>query len=402
MVGSEPDPELFRTVIGGAIEKSQRMSGGSPVRAYGEMVDVLCREGNFVAAFEVEELWNELASVHRFALLCGYGMGSFSEATDAGRFQEVCSRHARVMPTERSPEIDDETVCFREIARLQQRARALETEIAARRDLEQALCQARADRDHVRAERERFAERERGARAEAERDSLLKEEFLRLLSHELRTPLNAILGWTHIAIDSKLDEPATRHALSIIDRNAHLQRRVIEDLLDVSRITSGSLRIGADPVGLASVVRAALGSIRSAAQAKDIEVVLQLDDPSGAVSGDYFRLRQVVWNLLSNAVKFTPRGGSVHVLVDRVEADVRLVVRDSGRGIGSEFLPHVFDRFRQEDTGTTRRYGGLGLGLAIVRHLVEAHGGTVSADSAGEGHGATFTVILPLRSSSLV
>ncbi len=245
-------------------------------------------------------------------------------------------------------------------------------------------------------EREELLLREREARKEAEIASRAKDEFLGTLSHELRTPLNAIFGWTRILSTGGLDEETFSRAVETIERNAKLQARLIDDMLDVSRIISGKLRLDAQPVDLTSVINAAVDTSRPAADAKDIRVQVVLDFGAGAILGDPVRLQQVIWNLLSNAIKFTPKGGRVQIQLERVNSHVEITVSDTGTGIDQEFLPHVFERFRQADSSITRRHGGLGLGLAIVRHLVELHGGTVSASNRGEGQGAVFLVTLPL------
>jgi|GEM_PF-512499 len=242
----------------------------------------------------------------------------------------------------------------------------------------------------------RLYEREQRARAEAETANRLKDDFLATLSHELRTPLTAVLGWTRMLRTGQLDAAATARALEVVQRNAEAQSQLIDDLLDVSRITSGKLRLDVRAVDVADVVAAAVDSVRPAAETKGVRLQSVLDPGAGPVSGDPERLQQVVWNLLTNAIKFTPRGGLIQVRLARVGSDVTLVVSDTGQGIRPELLPHVFDRFRQADSASTRAHGGLGIGLALVKHLVEAHGGTVHADSAGPGQGATFTVRLPI------
>jgi PAS domain S-box-containing protein len=249
---------------------------------------------------------------------------------------------------------------------------------------------------HDVTERRQALAREKEARKEAEEANRLKDEFLSTLSHELRTPLTSIIGWAKLLRTGELDETRRAQALETIGRNARSQAQLIDDLLDVSRIITGKLRIDMRPVEPASVVEAAVDSIRPAAAAKGIALELQLDRRWGLVSGDPNRLQQVIWNLLSNAVKFTRGGGHVGVRLVGSDSDVEISVTDTGYGISPDFLTHVFDRFRQADGSTTRTHGGLGLGLAIVRHIVEMHGGTVSAESDGEGHGATFRVKLPL------
>jgi CheY-like chemotaxis protein/nitrogen-specific signal transduction histidine kinase len=240
------------------------------------------------------------------------------------------------------------------------------------------------------------------ARQEAENANRTKDEFLATLSHELRTPLNAILGWSRLVMDGRLSEEEKRQGLEVIQRNADLQARLVEDILDVSRIITGKLRLDVHELNLAAVIEGAVGSVRPAAQAKEIRLQQVLDSGASLVSGDPNRLQQVVWNLLTNALKFTPKGGWVQIRLERVNSHVEIVVSDNGTGITPETLPYIFERFRQADQSFTRNYGGLGLGLAIVRHIVEMHGGTVEAQSPGVGQGSTFTVKLPLLAARSV
>lgn len=230
----------------------------------------------------------------------------------------------------------------------------------------------------------------------AQEANRLKDEFLATVSHELRTPLTAILGWASMLRTNSLEQASVQQALETIERNAKNQKQIIEDLLDVSRIITGKLRLEISPVKLAPLIEAAVEAVRPAVEAKGVRLQRVLDTGVGHVSGDPARLQQVVWNLLSNAIKFTPRGGRIQIRLERINAHAEIAVSDTGQGINHKFLPFVFDRFRQADSTTTRKHGGLGLGLAIVRHLVELHGGTVRAESAGEGQGSTFTVALPL------
>lgn len=248
------------------------------------------------------------------------------------------------------------------------------------------------------AEEQRAAllEAERAARNEAERAGQMKDEFLATLSHELRTPLNAILGWSQVlSLRAPTGEELTE-GLRTIERNARAQTQIIEDLLDMSRIISGKVRLHMQRVSLAPIVQASIDTVKPAMDAKGVTVEVVLDQVTGVVSGDHNRLQQVFWNLLTNAVKFTPRNGTVRITLKRVNSHFEVVVSDSGEGIGAEFLPRVFDRFRQADASTTRRHGGLGLGLAIVKQIVDLHGGRVSAMSEGIGKGATFSVALPM------
>lgn len=253
------------------------------------------------------------------------------------------------------------------------------------------------DRKQVEEEQEKLLTEEQAAREAAERANRIKDEFLAVLSHELRSPLNPILGWTKLLQMHQFDKTKTAEALATIERNAKLQTQLIDDLLDVAKILRGKLSLNMTSVNLAFVIEAAIETVRTAAAAKSISLHPVLSN-IGQVSGDAARLQQVVWNLLSNAIKFTTSGGRVEIQLDRVDNQAEIMVRDTGRGISPDFLPHIFESFRQEDASITRKYGGLGLGLAIVRQLVETHGGTIRADSPGEGLGATFTVRLPLLS----
>lgn len=259
-----------------------------------------------------------------------------------------------------------------------------------------------AERLRAEAEREALLAREKVLRAEAEELSRLKDEFLATMSHELRTPLNAIFGWITLLRTRRLDEATQERALETIERNARAQKRLIEDLLDVSRIVTGKVALELVTVDPRRVVEAALETMHPAAQAKGLKILPLLDTGAGTVRGDFARLQQVVCNLLSNAIKFTDAGGHVEVCLARRNGEVEISVADSGQGIKPEFLPLVFDRFRQEDGSISRRHGGLGLGLAIVRHLVELHAGSVDAQSAGEGKGARFIVRLPVREATLM
>jgi signal transduction histidine kinase len=259
-----------------------------------------------------------------------------------------------------------------------------------------------AERLRAEAEREALLAREKVLRAEAEELSRLKDEFLATMSHELRTPLNAIFGWITLLRTRRLDEATEERALETIERNARAQKRLIEDLLDVSRIVTGKVALELVTVDPRRVVEAALETMHPAAQTKGLKIVPLLDIGAGTVRGDFARLQQIVCNLLSNAIKFTDSGGQLEVCLARRNGEVEISISDSGQGIKPEFLPLVFDRFRQEDGSISRRHGGLGLGLAIVRHLVELHAGSVDAQSAGEGKGAKFIVRLPAREASLL
>jgi signal transduction histidine kinase/CheY-like chemotaxis protein len=263
-----------------------------------------------------------------------------------------------------------------------------QVEIARRTRVEESLRQAEIERTLL-------LERERIARTEAEAANRLKDEFLATLSHELRSPLNAIVAWSHILRDPGLDPVTVSRAVEAIDRNARAQAQLVADILDVSRIVTGKFHLQMAPVALAAVIESAADTVRPAARARAIRLEVSIDPRADLVSGDAGRLQQVIWNLLSNAIKFTASGGRVQVRLENAGSNVELTVTDDGPGIDPGFLPHVFERFRQADSSSTRSHGGLGLGLAIVRHLVELHGGTVAAHNRPDGPGAVFRVRLP-------
>ncbi len=244
-------------------------------------------------------------------------------------------------------------------------------------------------------EREILLDSERAARTEAERANRVKDEFLATVSHELRTPLNAILGWAQILVRSPNNAAEVLEGMEVIERNAMLQAQLIEELLDTSRIISGKLRLDLRPIDPAGIIESAIASVQPSAEEKGIHIQKHIN-ATGTISGDSSRVQQILWNLLSNAVKFTPSGGKVIVTVRRLNRSLEIQVADTGRGLSPDFVPHVFERFRQADGSTTRSHGGLGLGLAIVKHLVELHGGTARAESPGENRGTTFVITFPV------
>jgi PAS domain S-box-containing protein len=256
-----------------------------------------------------------------------------------------------------------------------------------------------SERKAVEARERRALRQAEIAREQAEAASRSKDEFLATISHELRTPLTAVLGWVRMLGTGELDAAAQRKAMDVIERNVKSQAQLIEDLLDISRIISGKLRIELKPIEPSAIVTAALDVLRPAAELKGIRVQTVMDSSAGPVQGDFQRLQQVVWNLLSNAIKFTPKGGRVHVEVNRDGSQVQISVKDTGAGISKDFLPYIFNRFSQADSSTTRAHGGLGVGLAITKSIMELHGGSISVSSPGEGQGATFTVRLPLAAT---
>ncbi len=381
MVGDRPHAGRFAQAVGSVLARASA-DGRRRVRIFGEMVALLWAEGNYDAALRLEEFWNDLHRTRPFTLFCAYPMQGFGGEARARGLGDVCTMHARLIPAESYSAIPEAGERLRTIIELQQKARTLEAEIAERREAEEQLRAALA--------------REQAARADAEEADRLKEEFLATASHELRTPLTAILGWSQLLRQGQLDKAGTARAVETIERNARAQAQLVEDILDVSRVITGNLRLDIAPVDVAAVINTVIDSVQLAADAKNIQLSVAFDPSVRHVSGDAGRLQQVVWNLLSNAVKFTPDGGRVAVRLERAGAHAQLTVSDNGCGFSPAFTPYLFDRFRQADGSSTRRHGGLGLGLAIVRHLVELHGGTVHAESHGEGRGATFSVTLPL------
>jgi signal transduction histidine kinase/ActR/RegA family two-component response regulator len=382
MVDGAPDAGRFSEILTHMI--TQTGENRSCVRVFGEMVALLWADGNRSGAIRLEELWNDLHNSHPFSLFCAYPINGFGGETLAKPLGEVCATHSRVIPAESYTALEDADERLRAVLELQQKAKWLEAEILERKHVEERLRISLAQ--------------EQIAREEAESANRMKDEFLATVSHELRTPLNAIMGWSHVLLSSRIDEATATRAVETIERNARSQAQLIEDILDVSRAITGKLRLNIASVDMASVINAAIDSVRLAADSKNIHLAVILDPAARHTSGDSNRLQQVVWNLVSNAIKFTPSGGQVEVRLERADSDVQITVSDTGQGIESDLLPFVFDRFRQGDGGSTRRHNGLGLGLAIVRHLVELHGGTVQAESSGEGLGSRFTIRLPLAS----
>jgi PAS domain S-box-containing protein len=517
MVGDEPDWSLFERHVGSVVEKVARGRKAGCVRAYGEMVDLLVREGKPDAAIRLEEMWNELAKTHGFSLLCTYVMGSFLREEHAEHFRKICDTHSFVLPAEGYATLSTDEARAREVGRLQQRAQALEAEVEQRKLLERQLCAAMKSlrereeelRDHLenaiegmhrvgpdgiilwankaemdmlgyshdeyvghpiaefyvdrsaiddilsrlrageevrdfeaelrckdgsvrhvlvhsnvlwrdgefihtrcftrdftdRKRAEEMAEIERGRLAEIaselENANRTKDDFLATVSHELRTPLNAILGWVRMLRGGILPEEKRDRALETIERNANAQTQLIEDLLDVSRIISGKLRLEVGKVDVPRLVEEAVEAVRPTATSKSIALTHSIEPDVEKIVGDGDRLQQVVWNLLTNAVKFSSPGKSVHVDVRRRDAVIEIAVIDEGQGIEPGVAELIFERFRQADASPSRKHGGLGLGLAIVRHIVELHGGHVRVESEGLGKGSTFTVSLPSSSRRL-
>jgi signal transduction histidine kinase len=372
VVDGMPEPGRFAEIFGGLV--GQAATSGRPVRVFGEMVALLWAAGNYAGTVQLEALWNGLRETHPFVLFCAYPITGLDGEALAQPFSDVCLAHAHLIPAESYTALPGPDERTRAIIGLQQKARLLEQELAARA---QSLA------------------RERTARAEAEHANRLKDEFLATVSHELRTPLTTIIAWAQRLRKGNHGEATLARGLEVIERNAKAQARLVEDILDVSQVITGKLRLDSGPVDAIAVISAAIDAVQGAADAKGIQLAMTLDPAARRIAGDAHRLQQILWNLLSNALKFTPPGGRVEVRLERAGADVEISVSDTGEGIAPEALPFIFDHFRQADSTSTRRHGGLGLGLAIVRHLVELHGGTVRAESAGAGQGATFTIRLP-------
>lgn len=369
-----PNAAKFKKVIGSLIRRAA--AGGRPVRVFGEVMALLAAGGRYEDAVRVEDFWNDLANEIQFTRFCAYPTKSFDGDNLAEPMRQVCGTHSRVIPAESYSGIENEDERLRAIAMLQQRASVLETEIA---------------------ERKRLFMLEQRARAEAERANRMKDEFLATLSHELRTPLNAIIGWASMLDKETLDPAMYEKAVDSIRRNAKIQAQLVEDILDVSRMITGNLRLQIAEADAVSIINNAIDSVLPGARAKEIHIEVTLDPSVRHIHCDSERLQQAVWNLLSNAVKFTGEGGEIEVSLEPEDGDIRIEVRDNGCGVAPEYLPLIFDRFCQVDGSQTRRIGGLGLGLAIVKCVAELHGGSASAESEGVGFGSTFSIVIPMH-----
>ncbi len=382
LVDDVVDEARFETIARDALDHLPR--GGGPVRAFGETAAVLAREGRHDAARQLEALWNRLARRWQVPMLCAYPLRTFSRIADSVAFSRICDEHTQVIPAETYRAEADERNRLRLIAQLQQQAEALQASLASRSAGRTRTSERNFDD---------LLEREQDAHAQADARRA-KDEFLLTVSHELRTPLNALLGWIRMLRADVLSPDKAAHALEVIERNAQMQARVVEELLDVSRIVTGRVHLYIQQVDGGAIVRSVVESLRAVAEAKQIAIDVATGPDAAKMSADPDRWRQIVWNLVSNAVKYTSRGGRVSLRLDRDGTETQLVVRDTGIGIRPELLPYVFDRFSRT-LRTLATDGGLGLGLAISRHLVELHGGSIAAHSEGTGRGATFTVRLP-------
>src|SRR5258708_4436680 len=343
MVGELADRGRFVRVVGGIIERAAR--GRGELRIFGEMVALLWEAGNYEGAIRLEDLWNDLQKTHPFSLFCAFPMNQSDGAARIKPFTEVCAAHTRIIPAESYMTLSDQDERLREIVELQRRSKSLEAEVKERQRTEKRL------RISLRAEQ--------GARAEAGSASRMKDEFLATVSHELRTPLNAIIGWSHMLLAGKLDKATAVRALEIIGRNAKTQAQLVEDILDVSRVITGKVRLNPAPVEVASVINVAVESAQLAADAKGIQLEVILDPLARHIVGDFGRLQQAVWNLLVNAIKFTPSAGRIVVRLAGLDRNVEISVSHTCEGINPAFLPFVFDRFLQADASQTRMHGGI-------------------------------------------
>jgi signal transduction histidine kinase len=382
IVGGMPDRARFRAIVCPEIDGCRRaarsrgdMAGLDPVGAFGEMVDLLCRDGNAVAALRLEDLWTEICHEKSVSLLCGYALQSFASEADAARFEAVCACHDRVIPAEGYALLDDPAARQREIATLQRRSKALEGEIQKRTELEHALRQA------MREQRR------------AEHTSRMRDQLLAGIAQDLRLPLKAIAGWAALLRSGQDIDPI--EAAETIEVAARAQASLLDEVTDASRVLGGTLRIHPGPVDLAFVLREAVEAIAEAAMTKGITLGVGIESDPCLAHVDAHRIEQVFSNLLSNAVQFASDGGKVDARLARSEDTVELTVRDDGCGISPSALPFVFDRLRRIEESAPQRPSGLRLGLAVTRHLVELHGGTIEARSEGEGRGSTFKVKLP-------
>jgi signal transduction histidine kinase len=395
MVDGNPDADLFRMLLEPLIERATK--GNRGVVVFGEMVALLWSEKKYDAAIRLEQFWNDLKKDFPFTLYCAYPIEGFGGENLAPLLSYVCSTHSAIVPTESYSGLVQTDDRMKQIVELQQKAKSLELMKNQLENQVQDLARLNQQVQEQLKERDQLLLREQSARLQAQGANRMKDEFLATVSHELRTPLTSLFGWTRLLRSGNLEGATFNRALEVIERSAHTQKQLVEDLLDISRISTGKIQIDSMSVDIVSVVQEAIDAVRPSADSKNILIQLKIESSPRAIQGDPGRLQQVVSNLISNAIKFTPAAGKVDIILKCVDSEMLIIVQDNGQGIHVDFLSFVFDRFRQEDASITRKHGGLGLGLAIVRHIVELHGGSVHAESAGQTHGSTFTVRLPIQ-----
>jgi signal transduction histidine kinase len=395
MVGGMPDPDLFRDVLSRVITDAKSAASGARLRAYGEMVDLLWRDGNPTAAIRLEELWNEAGKEHSFSLLCAYQMGNFYKEGDASRFLEVCRNHSHVIPTESFSNLDDASARLREISLLQQRARALESEIDRRKELEKALRDALRERSRVEEELRASVKREKKAREEAEANDSFKEMFLAMLGHDLRNPLSSILATARLMILRRELLPESQKRVERLISSGERMHRMIGQILDVTRARLGDgIKVEADQVcDLSVVVGKILEEVRAAHPGRTVE--LHVDGGPCQARIDCGRFEQVVSNLLGNAMTHGDPAQPVRVGIAQRGDMVSVTVHNEGPPIAADFLPVLFDPFRRGKPSNGS--DGLGLGLFISERIVRAHGGEILVESSAEG-GTRFEAVIPRRS----
>jgi signal transduction histidine kinase len=390
--------ERFNQFFGGLL--SQARDANRPIRVFGELVAVLWAQGKYGTAIQVEELWNGLKSQTPFSLFCAYPLQGFAGKDLAGALKQICLSHSRIIPAESYSSLHTLDEKLLSVTELQQKSVSFQQEVSEHNQTREELRAANANLELQIATLAEALQRERDYRAEAEAANRLKDEFLATVSHELRTPLNAIVGWSHLLNQGRLDASTSTRAMESIERNAKAEAQMIEDLLDLSRLAAGTLKLKVAEVELAVVIHETINSLRSSAEAKTIKVVVESDPASQPIIADSRRLQQIIWHLLHNAIKFTPPNGRICIQLKQTQQHVEIAVEDSGEGIDPEFLDCVFEKFWQADNSTTRRHGGLGVGLSIVRYLVKLHGGMVAVESNGPSHGSRFVVRVPSQTPS--
>lgn len=389
--------ERFNQFFGSLL--SQARDTQRPIRVFGELVAVLWAQGKYATAIQVEKLWNGLKTQQPFSLFCAYPLQGFAGKDLAEPLEQVCLTHSRIIPAESYTSLNSLDEKLHSIIHLQQKSVSLKQEISEHRKTREELRATKADLKLRLTNLEEALQRERMYR-EKEAANRLKDEFLATVSHELRTPLNAIIGWSHLLNQGRLDASTSTTAMESIERNAKAEAQMIEDLFDVSRLAAGTLKLNVAEVELAVVIHEAINSLISDAEAKAIKVVVEADPACEPIIADSRRLQQIIRHLLDNAIKFSAPNGRVCVQLKQTQQEVEIAVEDSGQGIEAECLDCVFEKFWQADSSTTRRHGGLGVGLSIVRYLVELHGGLVTVESKGRSHGSRFLVRLPSGSRS--